>query len=291
MLEPKLRFTYYLNSLNNLSLSYFLRKDRPNLKELYRLPIYTSYRVRSQYKGFLKKRYKQEANVAWRYANALKGNFFNLSLGWLGRYHNPLFRRELRADNVYESLVSEQTYTSHTYSISGRVSHSFDFWRALLSLKGACQWQDYAFLRGQRLVEGRLTSLNLALEWNIRPLQSLTIEGSHRFFKVGMSAGGQQSNRELSFVHKLSCSYAISQKWTVVWKNSFYHNNDKSRPNNLFGDLSLNYYGKGFDLLLSCSNVFNNNSFEIRQITSQAIILQRIELRPRELLLKVSFDL
>jgi hypothetical protein len=79
-------------------------------------------------------------------------------------------------------------------------------------------------------------------------------------------------------------------KWQIEWTNELYHSNDKSVSTNYFSDLSISYRAKTFEAGLLCSNLFGTRNYRRHYTTDYTDIIALNQLRPREFLARIFFN-
>lgn len=75
------------------------------------------------------------------------------------------------------------------------------------------------------------------------------------------------------------------------WKMEYAYSNDERQSKNLFSDVSVLYRTKSLDVGIYLNNIFGTHEQRRRTITDLAEYYSVTYMRPRELMLKVSFNL
>ena len=85
--------------------------------------------------------------------------------------------------------------------------------------------------------------------------------------------------------------FLLPGKWQIEWMNELYHSNDESVSTNYFSNLSISYRTKTYEIGLQCSNLFGTRDYRRHYTTSYTDVIVLNQLRPREFLFKVFFNI
>jgi hypothetical protein len=103
-----------------------------------------------------------------------------------------------------------------------------------------------------------------------------------------MVSSGDTSFR--NYTHQASI-YFFPGKWQLGWKTEYSHGSDERQSSNLFSDASVMYRTKAFDAGIYLNNIFGSYELRRRSVNELAEYYTVTYQRPRELMVKVSFNL
>jgi hypothetical protein len=93
-----------------------------------------------------------------------------------------------------------------------------------------------------------------------------------------------------SMEHQLKI-FLLPGKWQIEWANELYHSNDESVSTNYFSDLAISYRTKTYEAGISCSNLFGTKNYRRHYTTSYTDVIVVNQLRPREFLARILFNI
>ena len=79
--------------------------------------------------------------------------------------------------------------------------------------------------------------------------------------------------------------------WMVSWRNELYHSSERDFGVNWFSDLSVSYKAGRWEVSLIGNNIVGTSQYERIRVSSTVQSYTLTHLRPREVLLKVCWDL
>ncbi len=113
---------------------------------------------------------------------------------------------------------------------------------------------------------------------------SIEEESAYRYSRQSMTRSLQSFNHQLKV-------FLFPGNWQIEWANELYHSNDNSVSTNYFSDLSISYRTKTFEAGVQCSNILNTRNYHRHYTTSYTDIVVNNQLRPREFLARVFFNI
>ena len=283
--EPRLYIRYSLTSKLDISGSYSYRWTPSDITTIIRQPYHTDYLYRQQGSGQFENTKGQSANFGLGYRNVMTGLFFNLNSGY-SNLRDAIIYRSRQVDNVYTRQATDFRQDRETYSLSGSLGKSI-FWAKLnITLNGRYSWTSYDLLISDALSRQHMRSGNASLRFSMKPLRWLSIEeeSAYHYSHQSMSHSLQSWNHLLKL-------FLLPGKWQIEWTNELYHSNDNSVSTNYFSDLSISYRTKTYEAGLSCFNLFGTRNYRRHYTTDYTDIIVLNQLRPREFLVRILFNI
>ena len=283
--EPRLFVRYSLTSKLDISGSYSYRWTPSDITTIIRQPYYTDYLYRQQGSGQFENTTGQSTSLGLGYRDVMTGMFFRLSSSYSNLRDAIIYRSQL-VDNVYTRQATDFRQNRETYSLSGSLGKSV-FWAKLsMTLNGGYSWSSYDLLISDALSRQHTRSGNASLRFSMKPLRWLSIEeeSAYRYSRQSMTRSLQSWNHQLKL-------FLLPGNWQIEWTNELYHSNDRSVSTNYFSDLSISYRTKTYEAGLSCSNLFGTRHYRRHYTTNYTDVIVVNQLRPREFLAKLLFNI
>ena len=143
-------------------------------------------------------------------------------------------------------------------------------------------------------MEGRVDGYAVSLDYSLRPLKWLSVEGKSEATvtcRKDLSDASVPVSRVTDWTHFAQFHILPAAGWMLSWNNELYHSSEKSLGLNYFCDVSLSYRTKRWELSLAANNVVGTAEYRQRVVSSTLQSYTLTYLRPREFLLKFSVDL
>ena len=262
-----------------------------SLTEASATPVFTSYLTLHSGLGRLDGSQAHSASADVNYKNAPKGFFGRVSY---------IFSRQ--ADGLLSAADYEGGfYTSHaTYRRAAMTLHmlsccftrSVSWWRAHFSVYGDWSRNIYSLLIADEVLPYDVTSGSASFKVSVQPKLWFSVEAYSTW------DASKQHNRQdhaddgdmlTSFTHNIKLFF-MPGHWQMEWKHELYHSSDEALPTCYFSDLSVSYRQKKYEVGLDFTNIFGVGDYRQRYVTETQRIFQVNELRPREILARVSFE-
>ena len=264
------------------------------IKDIVDLPIFVGYRTLVQNNGDDVMTKQWNMALVYQYTEPIKGLFLNIR-PFLNRSEGNILYGSQLQDGIYNRIASDKTNTISNWGLMGRIAKSFSWAGMFLGFSANCQMRDYHVIVSEQQDKARMLSAILALDYSLRPIRQLSVEG-----KSELSYSLQNSDSKLSsafgncttnWSHKLNCFVFLTDKWMLSINNLFFHSRDKSLGTNYFCDLAISYKFKRLELSLKSNNVMNTKLLKRRVLTDTMDYYSITYLRSRNLMLKCSLDI
>ena len=300
-IDPKLSWRWSASAVSEFSATASYGNAPLRGTGIFSTPVFTNYRNMTSNRGQCDVRHSTTASAAYKYSNPVIGLFFNLRPTLMRSTCNMLYRTSLK-DNIFMMEATDKDYAMLTKSLSGRISKSVGWAKLFAGLSASYTVNDYSLLIGNDIADANMKTISLGLDYSLRPCQLLSIEGrsSMRHSKQAImantittaaSSSGISGNTTTDWEHTLSAYIYPANGWMVSLKNELYHSNTEGSAANYFCDIAVSYKTKRWELSLAANNVIGTSQFVRRTLSNTIISYSITNLRPREILLKWSFDM
>ena len=285
LFTPHLYIKYDFTSKFNVSGNYGYRWSPNDIADMSRLPIYTDYITQRQGSGQLEHTTGHNASLGLNYRNVATGFFGSLNGSYSHSGDAVIYRSRL-VGNVYTREATDYRQNSDNYSLYANLGQSFFWMKLSISLSGRYSWNSYDLLIGDAISRQNMRSGNATLRFSMKPTRWLSIEeeSAYRYSHRSRTDALQSMEHQLKL-------FLLLGKWQIEWANELYHSNDESVSTNYFSDLSVSYRTKTYEIGLQCHNLFGTHEYRRHYTTSYTDVIVQNQLRPREFLFKVFFNI
>lgn len=255
------------------------------------LPIFTDYITMRQGRGNLCNTESHAVSGSLSYKNTVKGQFATVAVTWNKVLDNILFSSELTGD-IYKSYATDRNSDSRMLSVFARLAQSFRWSKLNIGMTAYYVNNDYSLLVSDDIVPFRMDNLILSADISMQPAQWLSFEAYSSFTMSGQESKGKGSSgipTLNSFSHGVRC-FLMPRHWQIELDNELYHSSDESVSFNYFSDISVSYRRKTYEIGVSLNNIFGNDTYSKRTISTAMRRYQVTRLRPRSVMAKVSFN-
>lgn len=291
LLEPSLKASFSPTARWDFSASYSYSYNPLDVSLSGSLPIFTDYITMRQGAGRLSKTMSHVLNGQVSYKNTIKGQFATLSVAWNNMFDNILYSSEM-VDDVYKSYATDKTSDSHVLSVFARLAQSFRWSRLNIGVTAYYAGSDYDLLVSDVVTPFKMDNLVVSADISLQPAEWLSFEAYSSYTMSGLKnkSNGEHLMPTLnSFNHGIK-AFLMPGYWQIEWDNEIYHSNDKSVSFNYFSDISVSYRRKTYEIGLTLNNIFGNNTYSRQTINTTVCRYQVMQLRPRSVIARISFN-
>ena len=178
-------------------------------------------------------------------------------------------------------------YDSEMYLVNGRFSKSFGWWKSLLGLYGSYMKSFDAQFSGTELQDYDMDNYSAGISFSARPLSWLSFELESQWQQTRMKSELADS-RINQLKHNANLTFPITRNFQFGINNTIYQSLE-TKENTWFTDFMASYTYKRMEFQLNVNNILGKSTYEREFISSIERNYYRYTLRPREVLVKVSF--
>ena len=292
-MDPSLRWNWKPTAVSEFSANVSYINTPLKGISIYDTPIFTNYRTIKTNRGNTEVQHTILATAGYKYSNPVAGVFFNLRPMFTRTSGNILYQSSLM-NNVYSMTSTDREYAMQTYGLSGRISKTFSWAKTLIALDASHNITDYCLLVSDVVNDARMNNTHAGLDYSLRPLRQLSVEGKSNvniYKQQNLTRPELSSGNTTDWQHYLNIHIFPAEKWMLSVNNELFHTNEKGVGANYFLDLALSYKAKRWEISLTANNIIGTSELERRILGNTVESYSITRLRPREFLLKVSFDL
>jgi hypothetical protein len=288
--SPDARFylKYSVSATSDLSLNYRYSELLQDLRQVYDGDLFTSYRT------IVNNSHSPEADgthsltLRYQYSQPIKGIFFMLSaLGSTTHRHSAYVTTLQPESEILVRTKKDADYNSEMYLVNGRFSKSFGWWKSLLGLYGSYMKSFDAQFSGTELQDYDMDNYSAGISFSARPLSWLSFELESQWQQSRMKSELADS-RINQLKHNANLTFPITRNFQFGINNTIYQSLE-TKENTWFTDFMASYTYKRMEFQLNVNNILGKSTYEREFISSIERNYYRYTLRPREVLVKVSF--
>ena len=227
----------------------------------------------------------QNANVEINYHNIMSGWFASTIWQYISHKHGLIYRSNMIGDFYTRTAFGEAPERT-TYTISSNVGKVFGLGKYTISLNGSMTWNHYPLeLNGTTMsVNGK--SGEVGLRFAAKPTQLWSVEEVSKINYITTSL----STSFTDFRHQINL-YLFLGTWQLSSINELYHSNDHSVSFNYFSDLSISYKKKSYEIEFTINNLLGNEVYRRHCQYENMTVYTINQLRPREIMAHVIFNI
>lgn len=289
--EPLLRLRYKPNSQWEIIGRYNYNYKPADLKDITRLPYFSSYISRSELAGHLDYTDNHSLNIRAEYTHVPSGFFANASAGLYHTHHFPLYTGSMQGI-VYTIKHSGKYTDMRTWMMSGELNKSFGMAKFVAGLLGNINTTRYDLMLHNARTPFRLVTARVGTRFSLRPHRLLSIEQTSNYLhnkRLNLSNKNASAPALHAFNHRLKLFF-LPGNWEVACTGELYHSNDRSVSTSFFADTQVSYRGKNMDISVAVNNWLGCKTYYINSFSERTTTYIMNELRPREVVTKVSFS-
>ncbi len=292
--EPRLTWSWEPTAMSKFTASANLTNSPLMGIQIYDTPLFTNYRNQKENRGEVETQRQTALTLGYQYSNPIKGLFFNIRPFWNIKTGNILYESNIE-NNIYTLKASDNNYTNRIWGTRGNISKSFSWASLYLGLSGTYMVNRYKLLIGEQLDNAQMTSTTVKLDYSLHPCTILSIEGSTSL-KNYKQANRTEPDRykpttTSSWEHELDFHVLPNERWMVSLNNELYHSKGKNLGVNYYCDFTVSYKAKRWEFSFLTYNIFGTSKFKRQALGNTVMSYSITTLRPREYMVKYSFDL
>jgi hypothetical protein len=228
------------------------------------------------------------------FRNPLKIIFFNNGISYSVNKSNLLYSQQFTG-NLETLIAILQNNYNRRLSLFGRFNKYFIDWKTTIGFNYNYSFGSQQQLQQNRLVTFRNTNYSIGANIGIKFSPKLAADYSGTYFNYSSKGQLQKSSSTISSAtQQLNLNYYPTEKLILKLASEYYYVNTNLAPasNYYFMDFVLRYKPQKskVDYELGVQNIFNTNSFTTAMLINNIESYSSYQLRPRQLLFKVSFS-
>lgn len=299
MLTPSFMWRYKVGREHILSAGYRFDTQLGNMNENYPGIILSNYQSLISNDIPIQQTHTNIYNAGMDFRKSIKLFFLNISGTYIEKKAGYLYASTLQ-NNILQRKVLSIPNTSYQTSISAGISKYLFFIKSTILARHTLQYSKA--LQMQNNSQYPITNISNHLTTSITARPNLYISITYEMSQIWSSGRSNAPNSgkqfSLSTYHQkqyLELAISPADRFSIKLKNEYYYYKSPEQPSSswFFADASIQYRlaEKPIDFELICSNLANSNQLSTISISENSISGYTYVLRPRFLLLRVSFHL
>jgi hypothetical protein len=228
------------------------------------------------------------------FRNPLKIVFFNTAIMLSRSKSNLLYSQRFSGNLETLTALVQNNYTNRT-SVSGRFSKYIIDWKTSIGFNYSYSFGTQQQLQQNKLVTFSNKNFSAGANLGVKFSSKITTDYSGTYFTYLSQSQLQQSGTTIqSDSQRFSLNYFPTDKliFRVSAEHYYINNNFAPSHNYYFADMNMRYKPKKskIDYELTCQNLFNTKSFITGFLSNNIEMESEYQIRPRQLLFKMSFS-
>ena len=288
VVEPSVSFTWKPLSFWEWRSDYRHTFSPSGFYEVNPLRVYTSYNMASSGTGANNHSSGDNASTSLYYQTPGFGWNGNIQYSYGTSHYNTLYESKL-VDGVYTRNSIDEKSRSVNQSVGGGIGRSFRTMRTRLNLSCNYSWSNYDIMYQGAKTKSNMNGFDAGFSWSMRPWKIFNFE-ERMSFHISKQTSAGRSAVYRNFYHTLKM-YLNPGSWQLSMSGECRHSPDGSEKFNFYSDAALSYKTQKYELGITCKNLMGTNKREYRSLSVTGSSYSVTELRPREILASVTFNL
>ena len=287
--KAQLRLRYQFNGYSEVNMRYGYDTEVEDLRQIYDGYLFTSYRTMVNNAHAPEVNESHRVSMHYKYNQPIKGLFFSVLASANFSQRHSAYKTEL--SDQHNLLVRNRiavNYDATTYMVNARFSKSFSWWKSLLTLNGGLINIQDAQFTGGKLQDYDMNNYMASVSFSARPLSFLSIELQSSWSQQHLDSPTADSKAN-QWRHHADVSFPITDNFLLGMTNAF-HQSVETHEDSWFSDFYANYTYKRVEFQLKVNNIMGKSTYEREYVSSIERNYYRYTLRPRELIVGISFN-
>lgn len=280
---------YILSNYSELSMNYNYSTNLETLRSVYDGMLFRSYRTMVDNGHYPDINQRQYVNLFYKYNQPVNGLFFSISAsGYFHKNHSAMETKFSKEDNTLRRFRRNVDYNSEIYMINARFSKAFNRWKSLLCISGGWYTSKDSYIYKGELCNYDYDNYDANVSFSARPARFLSVELKSGWTQMHINSPAADTRLNW-WNHNFDLSFPITDKLLLSLDNSIYQSVENNE-NSWFADFSLRYTLKRTEFRLDVNNIMGRSVYEREFVSSIEQNRCLYTLRPREVIVGVSFS-
>lgn len=284
LFTPNFRIYYSINRYWRVGANYRYNTVPGDFLTVSPLRVYTSYDNVSSGSSNFTASGSHSGGGDVGYTDAVHGINGSVFYSWRRSTSRQLYNSVL-IDGVYEREAESYKSVSTSHTVRGGISKKFRWCRSRVGLSGSWRRSEYSYMLNHTPQKGHFDSYDVSLSLSANPWNLL---------ELNCSGYGDFSRRRSSVTSKYYGGHfdvALTPgNWVFKLTNHLYTGADDFQPTSFFSDFNANYKTSSYEVSLKVDNLWGRDSYERHIIGAMSETYEYMELRPRQIIAKISFN-
>lgn len=279
---------YTINHSNKLSLGYVFGTDSYSLEELFNVSFHQDFQTIRINKATVKDiKPFHFGNITYNYENITAGVNLRLSgIAMLSKQNQVSYHSN---DDIFiVSNTIDHKNKEEQYSLSGSISKAMFFMKSFLKLEASANRNKGVKYNHNDFVDYNLDNLSIGASIDIQPFRFLSLEMGMRANSVTIDIPVRNTQKSSSYIANIAVP--INKNLIFSLKNSIRKNGYVEKPF-FFSNFEADYRRNKLGLSFRLKNILNCKSYDYQMITEDYVYTSSFDLRPREIILSIKYEL
>lgn len=287
-IEPILNVNYEITPFWSLLPAVMYRYQTPTIQQLYTHYIFTQYR--EALKGTSFETFSQLiSSLTLKFNNPMSGWFWSLTGNVLRGNHDQI-AKAVQKEMLHATEMVDCPHHTLQWTARTRFSKTFAFWKIFVGITAQYTENHQKLMLEEEVTPYQNKSVMVSGNYALQPNRYLSIEGAERFGHTTLSSGIQPDSHAMTLTNQFDVNIFPAAAWKFQWSHAWYLNYKPVRSSIYFMNLSLTYTLQRYSIELLINNALNKRMYQQNTLTSLMENTVNQMFRPREFLMKVSYQ-
>lgn len=287
-IEPILNVNYEITPFWSLLPAVMYRYQTPTIQQLYTHYIFTQYR--EALKGTSFETFSQLiSSLTLKFNNPMSGWFWSLTGNVLRGNHDQI-AKAVQKEMLHATEMVDCPHHTLQWTARTRFSKTFAFWKIFVGITAQYTENHQKLMLEEEVTPYQNKSVMVSGNYALQPNRYLSIEGAERFGHTTLSSGIQPDSHAMTLTNQFDVNIFPAAAWKFQWSHAWYLNYKPVRSSIYFMNLSLTYTLQRYSIELLINNALNKRMYQQNTLTSLMENTVSQMFRPREFLMKVSYQ-
>jgi hypothetical protein len=293
-ISPNATIMLQLNPKWNISTSASYNQDFGDISGIASGYILKTYRNLSNNSAPLAEMRSGNISATITFRNPLKIVFFNTGIMFSRSKSNLLYSQQFHGNLETLTALVQNNYSNRA-TVSGRFNKYIIVWKTSMAFNYSYTFGSQQQMQQSQLVKFSNNNFTAGVTISTKLSSRITADYSAAYFTWLSKSQLQQSSSTIkSFNQNFSVNYFPTDRliFRVSAEHYYMNNNYAPSGNYYFSDINMRYKPKKskIDYELSCRNIFNTKAFTTALLLNNVETISEYQLRPRQVLFKMSFS-
>ena len=194
-------------------------------------------------------------------------------------------------DGIHGSVQSQEKDRVWLYEVKGNASKRFRWKKLSVHVNAGHSWSTHPMLVGGERKPFKMRSDNVGLGFSVQPFAWFSLNAKTDLHRATQYTNAYESETTTSWQSNQLNLHFYLGKWQASLKNEWQTSSEKDVDSRCFSDFSLVYRTKVFEAGLDVHNLLGYDTVENYMLTTSMRVFSVSRLRPRELMVRVAFNL
>ena len=194
-------------------------------------------------------------------------------------------------EGVYGLIQAPEKTHRWTYQLSGSMQKRFNWQKLSIGMNASYSWMNSELLVEKAKKPYGLKNCNLGVSCSLSPLSLLSLSGNCNYNRSVQDSPLSGNERITSWLNgKLELKVSVGQ-WYGSLKNEWQYSSENNVDMRWYADMQMGYRTKLLEVTVDVCNLLGYDKYESYTLLGNMQTYSVSRLRPRELMVRVAFNL